>query len=259
MTLGEPIKDFRREIYNPWWARQLGLRLDWQSKREHRQRTYHSDGRGVELVVGRRGNRWSLERAVWPESTLLHAACPLLSIFWKVGPGREPPAGEMAISWGFAILDGQLHLHWGAKLKIISLNPFHWDGCTFELLRLDGVWDATRPYTPEGKDIQWYEESHPYAVASIPDYVPGHHEGPKVVIREWHAISTCRVERTTRTRKWLKWWKRVEYHVAFSLNDEVGKGKGSWKGGTVGFSEEMLSGDDVAAVVSRACAKGRGR
>ena len=57
----------------------------------------------------------------------------------------------------------------------------------------------------------------------------------------------------------MPFWKRVQFWVYFDLSEEVGRGKGSWKGGTVGFSEEMLPGDSVADVVQRAAEKGRGR
>lgn len=256
----ELVKDFRMASHAPWWARKLGLTLDWQSKPSDRERTYHSDGRDVELVVGRLGNRWAFSKDIWSEYTSLHVGCPWLHVYWRIGRGSEPPVGEMSVSWGFTTDgDGSLFLRWGEWLKIIALNPFHWDGYEAAKLTAYGQWDATQDWTDEGKEILWYEENHPYTISSIPHYAEHHHEGPRVSIETWEAEASCRVERTIRTRKWLPFLKRVQYYVEFRLNNEVGPRSGSWKGGTIGFSEELLPGDRIADVVNRAAGKGRGR
>lgn len=57
--------------------------------------------------------------------------------------------------------------------------------------------------------------------------------------------------------RWLSWFRRPKVHrsleIAFSA--EVGRKKGSWKGGTIGHSIEMLPGELHEAAFRRYCAK----
>lgn len=258
--MSEPIKDVRLPRHAPWWTRKLGLKIDWQSRPTDRERTYHSHDRKTEITLGFRNLlTWSIEVSRWDEHTNLHIGTPWFQYFRRIGPGGEVPIGEMCVSWGITAYEGSLSFEWGEWRRSFRLNPFRWDGYELSLLRLDGEWDTTPTYTDEGKEIEWYEEFHPYAIASLPEYYSHHHEGPKVVVEVWRAQATCRIERTIRTRRWLPFWRRIDYSVAFSLDEEVGRGKGSWKGGTVGFSHAMLPGDSIREVVNRACKEGRGR
>jgi len=126
---------------------------------------------------------------------------------------------------------------------------------------MNRLWKLGRSSGIGGSAITQHSEVHPYAIASIPTYCEStlNPKGPQVQVKVWHANATCFVERTIRTRRWLPFLKRIEFLVEFELDDEVGRGTGSWKGGTVGFSERMLPGDRVADVVERAARKGRGR
>ena len=238
--------------------------MDWQSRSWHRERTYHSRDRKIEVSVSRRWFQWALGVSRYSEYTTLRIAVPCLAVFVEIAPGKEPPIGEMAVSWevytyGNGLGELELVASWGKRHWRHTLNPFHWSGYSRERLRADGEWDATPHYTDAGKSIDWYSEEHPYAITSEPTYYPQHHEGPTVSVEVWRANATCHVERSTRTRRWLPFWKRVEHWVYFHLDDEIGRGKGSWKGGTIGFSEAMLPGDSIADVVQRAARKGRGR
>lgn len=237
--------------HSPLWARLLGLRIDWQSRPTDRTRTYHSANRRVEVTVGLHGIRFAVEKTSYEEHTLLHLEVPGFALFARVGRGREVPAGEMAISWGASIHEGDLVLDWGARRARFTLNPFRWHGYRSESLISDGSWNDTPRWRPEAAALDWYTEEHPYAIASLPS--------TKMAIETWRATATCYVERTTRTRRFLPFWRRVEHWVYFDLSDEIGETTGSWKGGTVGFSEEMLPGDSVQDVVQRAARKGRGR
>lgn len=254
-----PREPIRKADPEPRWARWLGLRRDWQSLSWHDSRTYHSPDRNIEVTVGR-GTFWlACEVSRWEEHTSLHLAIPRLGLHWRIGPGGDVPLGEMAVSWGGYIAHGDLVLSWGGRGKRIALNPFRWHGYERARLRADGEWDATDHWTPEGKEIDWYVETHPYVIVSEPHYYVDAAKPRFGEIEVWHAEATCHIERAIRTRRWLPWWRRVEHWVDFRLSEEVGRGKGSWKGGTVGFSEEMLPGDRIADVVHRAARKGRGR
>ena len=245
----------------PGWALLLGLRLDWQSRVTDPERTYHSSDRAVELTVGRWRLHFALEVCQWEDHTSLHLEVPGLIAFWKVARGASPPAGEMSREWGVQVYEGDLILHWGERRKRWQLNPFRWDGFELACLRADGVWDTTPHYSPEGKAIEWYVEEHPYSITSLPSYrnSPAVRTDPHFEIERWDATAICQIERTVRTRRWLPFLKRVEFWVKFRLSDEIGPGKGSWKGGAIGFNEQMLPGDKVEDVVQRAARKGRGR
>lgn len=246
--------------HSPWWARLLGLEMDWQSRPNHRSRSYHDRSRDTELVVGRLGNRWALEINGMEEYTTMHVAVPFLALHRKIASGRsDVPLGDIMLSWGISIYEGDLVLERGRWSKRFTLNPFRWDGYERARLRADGEWDSTESWTPEGKEVEWYSEEWPYAIAGKPCLRNYGDEPRSMKIDLWDAQATCHIERTIRTRRWLSFWKRVEYWVEFRLDAEVGHGTGSWKGGTMGFSERIWPGDSVEDVVRRAASKGRGR
>jgi len=246
--------------HSPWWARVLGLRIDWRSRPNDPQRIYHNPQRTVEVAIGKGVSPFALQVQRYDEHTNLHVAIPRVSLHWRIAKGGDVPIGEMAVCWGAYFYQWEsLVLEWGAWNCRIALNPFRWESFTSERLRADGEWDATPTYKPEAKEIEWYVEQHPYRICARPRYYPNHHEGPRFSnIEVWDALATCYVERHTRTRRWLPFWKRVEFCVYFDLSQEVGERTGSWKGGTVGFSEQLWPGDTVAEVVERAAQKSRG-
>lgn len=257
---------YQLPTYRPRWANWLGLRIDHDS-RPGRGASYHDNDYRTQVVVGWQGFlKWGLRVSRYEEYTTLNITTPFVDFYRRVGSGGDIPVGEMAVCWGWYIYGekisgSDLVLEWGAHSKRIALNPFRWDG--YERLRLvnDATWANPHEYT-ETKPIRlierddWYSEEHPYRITSEPAYYgnAGFHE-----IRVWDATATCYVDKSVRTRRWLPFWMWVSYHVYFDLSDEVGRGKGSWKGGTVGFSEELLPGDYIHEVVARAARKGRGR
>ena len=52
--------------------------------------------------------------------------------------------------------------------------------------------------------------------------------------------ATVNVGRRTYHRKWFPWLKKVYTFIDVTFNDEVGERTGSWKGGTVGCSYDLL-------------------
>jgi len=52
--------------------------------------------------------------------------------------------------------------------------------------------------------------------------------------------ATCHIERRTWTVRWAPWIKKVHTTLDVKFDDEVGERSGSWKGGTIGCSYEML-------------------
>lgn len=129
------------------------------------------------------------------------------------------------------------------------------------------MWDCVRHsiYTPTGEHFfteerrKWDEfykmkEKCPKSYFSFKDY-----DGAEITAscmieeREWH-----------RGEGWFKWLRffypakiRRDLDLAFSA--EVGPGKGSWKGGTVGHGIEMLKGETPEQAFRRYCNKGYDR
>lgn len=101
------------------------------------------------------------------------------------------------------------------------------------------------------------EEACPRAAFDFEDY-----DGARLTAttrieeREWHFGEGW--------FKWLSWFRRpkVSRYLELSFSDETGPEKGSWKGGTIGTSIEMLPGELHEAAFRRYCeqehrAKGR--
>lgn len=76
-------------------------------------------------------------------------------------------------------------------------------------------------------------------------------------------IATCRIEEREWSNgekwcSWLKWFSPnfVRRVLDISFSAEVGKGKGSWKGGTMGHGIDMEKGETPESAFRRYCEKG---
>lgn len=160
--------------------------------------------------------------------------------------------------YGFRYVEGALHLHFGAqthdsattKSKCIFLPWMNWRHVRFSLYDLKGehfwterdgdrnAWDASRAVNG----------ACPKARFEFDDY-----DGKRIVAtthieeREWRfGIGWFR---------WLSWFRsaRISRYLNLEFSDEVGPEKGSWKGGMVGHSIEMLPGELHEAAFRRYC------
>ena len=62
------------------------------------------------------------------------------------------------------------------------------------------------------------------------------------------------VEERERRRKWFTWcdwFKMVKRYIEIEFDGEVGKGKGSWKGGCIGCSYNLLPGETPEECIKR--------
>lgn len=110
--------------------------------------------------------------------------------------------------------------------------------------------DGTHFYT-EGKNfIEFMEakERCPKTSYEFEDF-----DGQKIMAncvteeREWHKGSGW--------FKWLSWFYKpwIKRSLDISFNSEVGPGKGSWKGGTIGHGIDMLDGETQEEAFRRYC------
>ena len=63
--------------------------------------------------------------------------------------------------------------------------------------------------------------------------------------------ATCTIEKRKWHRKWFPFFTKTVQVIDIEFNDEVGERSGSWKGGTLGCSYEMLPDDTIETCLRR--------
>jgi len=119
-------------------------------------------------------------------------------------------------------------LHWYRSSYLLkSDEEYHWDS--------DLKWEhetkgnGKNMWEDKWKDVLW-KKTYPYEYTLKSGETQGRTAEIKVVEQEWR-------------RRWLMWtplFNRVSRRIDVSFSDEVGEQSGSWKGGTVGCSFEIL-------------------
>lgn len=131
-----------------------------------------------------------------------------------------------------------------------------WDCVRSSVYAPDGTHFATeeRSRKKRGSDAFFEfcrkKEECPSAYFEFEDY-----DGQKIVAttrieeREWH--------RGTGWFKWMKWfWPgKIRRSLDLQFSAEVGPGKGSWKGGTLGHGIDMIKGETPRQAFERYCLK----
>jgi hypothetical protein len=162
--------------------------------------------------------------------------------------------------YGFSVCDGTLHIHHGPQThdslttkSICYFLPWrNWRHVRHSLYDLGGKHFHTEY---EGTRNAWAASSAvrdacPKARFDFEDF-----DGQRITAtthieeREWHfGTKFCR---------WLAWFRRpkISRDLSIEFSSEVGPEKGSWKGGTVGHSIEMLPGELHEAAFKRYCEK----
>lgn len=168
--------------------------------------------------------------------------------YWRVDPRR----------YGFSLNDGHLSVYFGRETHDSSTDqnwgcflPWtQWRHVRHSLYRLDGAHFWTEP-KGAGWDAYWgAKEACPRAAFAFDDF-----DGQRLTAttrieeREWHF--------GTGWFKWLSWFRRpkISRSLDIEFSDETGRDKGSWKGGVIGTSIEMLPGELHEAAFRRFCAE----
>lgn len=168
--------------------------------------------------------------------------------------------------WGFALCDmgngyDFLQVHYGPQTHDSSTTKSWCKHLPWKM------WDHVRHsiYTPTGEHFANMEsrkweafhatrEACPKSYFRFKDY-----DGAEIIAtcyieeREWH-----------RGEGWFKWLKcfypaKIRRSLDLSFSAEVGPGKGSWKGGTLGHGIDMLTGETPEQAFRRYCEKGYDR
>ena len=64
-------------------------------------------------------------------------------------------------------------------------------------------------------------------------------------------IATCTIEKRKWHRKWFPFLTMQRQVIDIEFDDEVGERSGSWKGGTIGCSYDMIEGDTIETCLRR--------
>lgn len=121
------------------------------------------------------------------------------------------------------------HSFWTWELPFISWC-FDWH----KVQTASGSWEVYELFG----DNPAYQEEHPFTYTLNSGEVQ-------------ERIATCYVEERQWHRKWLPLWTMNRRVIDVSFDDEVGKRTGSWKGGTVGCSYDLLKGESIESCLRR--------
>jgi hypothetical protein len=168
--------------------------------------------------------------------------------------------------YGFCLSEGHLHVKFGAQTGDSSTTqdwgcflPWtEWRHIRHSFYGLQGEHVATLPDTGKsylGNPSRWEQEraiadATPTASFEFEDF-----DGERIVATT--RIEECEWRAGVGWFKWLALFRkaRVSRSLDLRFSSEVGKRKGSWKGGTVGHSIEMLPGELHEAAFRRYCTK----
>jgi len=98
--------------------------------------------------------------------------------------------------------------------------------------------DRKGPYTYEFRKDGAYIEVHPYTYKLKNGTIQNRTATCTIEKREWH-------------RKWFPFLMKKQQVIDIEFNDEVGERSGTWKGGIIGCSYEMLPGDTILTSLLR--------
>lgn len=172
---------------------------------------------------------------------------------WSRGPGSGYWQHH-ARDYGFCFINGALHIDYGRQThssdtdqsKVYFLPWREWRHVRHSLYDLDG-----RHFADSGRTVRdAIEAACPVAKFEFEDY-----DGERIV-------ATCKIEerqwkRGVRWFKWLSllWPDKVRRSLDLRFSSEVGRRKGSWKGGTIGHGIDMLPSELHEAAFRRYCAQ----
>lgn len=158
--------------------------------------------------------------------------------------------------YGFSLSDGFLSVYYGRETHDSSTEqrwgyflPWtQWRHVRRSLYGLYGEIYRTVPERAEYKIRKAMEEGCPSVAFEIEDF-----DGQlltattRIEEREWHF--------GTGWFKWLSWFRRpkIRRSLNIELSDEMGREKGSWKGGTIGTSIEMTQTELHESAFRRFC------
>lgn len=170
--------------------------------------------------------------------------------------GRNYYENTDAREYGFCLSDGHLTLYLGRQTHD-STTTQSWScflpWTQWRMVRHTLYDNEGLPFCTESNYKDWFQfhrccEQCPAVCFEFDDY-----DGERIT-------ATTRIEERQwkfgeKWCKWLSWFRKdmVRRSLDLKFSAEVGSGKGSWKGGTIGHSIEMLPGEMHEAAFRRYC------
>lgn len=180
-----------------------------------------------------------------------------------IATGRNPGYWDCYNrEFGFSFFEGSLHVHYGPQTHDSETTkskcyfyPWREHRCVrHSLYDLEGVHFADLPEWGFRYKNGWAVKNAIEAACPVARFDFDDFDGERIT-------ATCRVEE----REWKRGKglfrllyigrNKVSRSLDLSFSSEVGRRKGSWKGGTVGHSIDMLPGELHEAAFRRYCAK----
>ena len=166
--------------------------------------------------------------------------------YWQIDErqfGATVSEGHLHVTFGRQTHDSSTTQSWGCFLPWTQ-----WRLVRHHLLNIDGTFFADLRATKDWREQQAMRDAQPTVDFTFRDY-----DGEKLV-------ATCSVEEWASKfgTGWFKWLSlfrkdRVRRSLDIRYSGEVGRRKGSWKGGTIGTSINMLPGETANEAFLRHC------
>jgi hypothetical protein len=148
-------------------------------------------------------------------------------------------------SYGVYFSESAIVFKYGKKSKFVYM-PWSWEWVRTSALKKDNTWEnETRGNRKDFWQNKWHDvlfiQMLPYKYVLNNGSVQERIATIKVEEREWR-WKCC---------TWLKYPRLIRRAIQVDFNGEVGEGSGSWKGGTVGCSYDMLKGESPEQCLRR--------
>lgn len=166
--------------------------------------------------------------------------------YWQIDErqfGATVREGHLHITFGRQTNDSSTTKDWGCFLPWTQ-----WRIARDHLLNQDGTFFADLRATKDWREQQAMRDAQPKVKFAFRDF-----DGEELV-------ATCSIVEWARKfgTGWFKWLslfrrQQVRRSLDISYSGEVGRRKGSWKGGTIGTGIEMLAGETPEAAFRRHC------
>lgn len=210
-------------------------------------------GFGHTVIVGLPG--WVLRPArEWVDLT--HREWATSPGYWQVMERRV----------GFSLYDGHLSIHYGRQAMDSSIDrqwgyslPWtQWRHVRHSFYNLDGSHLGDEPQTARHMTM---DERHAcYEAGRALQECADKARFNFLDYDDEHIVATCHIEerewrRGTGWCRWMSlfWPARINRSLILNFSSEVGKRKGSWKGGTLGHSIRMKPGETAQDAFMRYC------
>lgn len=171
--------------------------------------------------------------------------------YWNIIPrefGLSIFEGHLSISFGRVTHDSSTEQRWGCFIpwtqwRFVRSSLYRLDGSLYTHLPKSAKWG-----TPEYNEQCRLEESCPRISFAFADF-----DGEELV-----AITNIEEREWLFGTGWFKWLSvftkpKVRRSLDIRFSGEIGQRKGSWKGGTIGHSIEMIGDELHVAAFKRYC------